>query len=124
MSTIHDQYTMIRTTITPFNRVSCPCGPPMCSTVDQCVVGLPGPFSAAEAHTYSTFQVLYWHSANSFWSRITSQLAGPEGSFVLTGACNLEVPGSNPGQSGYLSSCLCICSAPNCSKAWSVQCCL
>ena len=30
--------------------------------------------------------------------------AGPNGSFVSTGACNLEVPGSNPGRAGYLSS--------------------
>ena len=37
---------------------------------------------------------------------------------------NLGVSGSNPGQDGYLSSWLCIYSAPDCSKAWSVQCCL
>ena len=46
--------------------------------------------------------------------------AGPDGSFVSTGACNLEVPGSNPGRAGYLSSWLCIYSASNCPKAWSV----
>ena len=50
--------------------------------------------------------------------------AGPDGSFVSTGTCNLEEPGSNPGRDGYLSSWLCICSAPNCSKAWGVQGCL
>ena len=32
--------------------------------------------------------------------------------------------GSNPGRDGYLSSWLCIYSAPNCSKAVSVKCCL
>ena len=48
-------------------------------------------------------------------------VAGHDGSFVSTGACNLEVPDSNP---GYLSSWLCIYCAPNCSKAWIVQCCL
>ena len=41
-------------------------------------------------------------------------------SYRLHGACNLEVPGSNPGRAGYLSSWFCIYSAPNCSKAWSV----
>ena len=51
-------------------------------------------------------------------------VAGPDGSFVSTGACNLEVPGSNPsqhGQTGYLSSWLYhVYSAPNCFlKAWS-----
>ena len=40
--------------------------------------------------------------------------AGPDGSFVSTGAYNLEVAGSNPGLEGYLSSWLCIYSAPNC----------
>ena len=35
-------------------------------------------------------------------------VAGPDGSFVSTGACNLEVPGSNPGQAWYVSSWLCI----------------
>ena len=35
-------------------------------------------------------------------------LAGPDGSFVSTSACNLEVPGSNPGRDGYLSSWSCI----------------
>ena len=47
-------------------------------------------------------------------------VAGPDGSFVSTWACNLGVPGSYPGRDEYLSSWLCICSAPNCSKAWSV----
>ena len=28
-------------------------------------------------------------------------LVGPNGSFVSTGACNLEVPGSNPGRAGF-----------------------
>ena len=32
------------------------------------------------------------------------------------------VPSSNPGRAGYLSSWLCIYSAPNCSNVWSVQC--
>ena len=50
--------------------------------------------------------------------------AGPDGLFVSTGACNLGVPGLNPGRDVYLSSMLYIYSAPNCSKAWSVQCCL
>ena len=31
-------------------------------------------------------------------------MAGPDGSFVSTGACNLGVPGSNPGRNGNLSS--------------------
>ena len=44
-------------------------------------------------------------------------IAGPDGSFISAGACNLGVPGSNPGLDGYLSSWLCIYSAPNCSKA-------
>ena len=51
-------------------------------------------------------------------------VAGPDGSFVSTGACNLEVPSSNPGRAWYLSSWLCIYSAPNCLKTWNVQCCL
>ena len=51
-------------------------------------------------------------------------VAGPDGSFVSTVACNLEVPGSNPGRAWYLSSWLCIYSAPNCPKEWNVQCCL
>ena len=50
--------------------------------------------------------------------------AGPDGSFVSTEACNLEVPGSSSGRAGYLTSWLCICSVPNCSKVWIVQCCL
>ena len=33
-----------------------------------------------------------------------------------------KVPGSNPGRVGYLSSWLCIYSAPNCSMNWSIQC--
>ena len=41
-------------------------------------------------------------------------LIGPDGSFLLTEACKLEVPGSNSGRAGYLSSWLCIY-AP-CSK--------
>ena len=49
-------------------------------------------------------------------------VAGPDGSFVSTGACNLGVPGSNPGRNGYLSLWLCIYSAPNCSNEWSIQC--
>ena len=48
-------------------------------------------------------------------------VAGPDGSFVSTGACNLEVPCSNPGRAWYSSSWLCIYSAPNCSKAWNVH---
>ena len=36
----------------------------------------------------------------------------PDGFFVSTGSCNLEVSGSNPGRAGYLSSWLCINSAP------------
>ena len=50
--------------------------------------------------------------------------AGPDGSFVLTEACNLGVSDSNYDRAGYLSSLLCIYSAPNCLKVWSVQCCL
>ena len=34
--------------------------------------------------------------------------AGLDGSFVSTGACNMEVPGSNLARAGYLSSWLCI----------------
>ena len=48
----------------------------------------------------------------------------PDGSLVSTGGCNLDVPGSNPSRAGYLLLWLCICSTPNCSKAWRVQCCL
>ena len=44
-------------------------------------------------------------------------MAGPDVSFVLTRACNLEVPGLNPSRAGYLSSWLCIYSAQNCSNA-------
>ena len=47
-------------------------------------------------------------------------LAVPYGSFVSTGACNLDVAGSNPGRSSWL----CIYGDPNCLKAWGVQCCL
>ena len=64
-------------------------------------------------------------------------MANPGGSFLTTGAApmahscrlglvttgKLEVPGSNPGRAGYVSSWLCICTAPNCLKAWSVQFC-
>ena len=57
-------------------------------------------------------------------SRPSREGAGPDGSFVSTRACNLRVPGANPGRDGYLSSRLCINSALNCSKAWSVQYCL
>ena len=42
-------------------------------------------------------------------------LAGPDGSFGPVVAQNAEVLGSNPGRVS-----LCIYSAPNCSKAWSV----
>ena len=35
-------------------------------------------------------------------------MAGPDGSFVATGACNLQVEVSNPGRVGYSSSWLCI----------------
>ena len=49
-----------------------------------------------------------------------SQVAGPDGSFILTGVCNPGVPGSNPGRDGYLSSWLCI--AVFQTKAWSAQC--
>ena len=38
----------------------------------------------------------------------------------MSEACNLEVPGSNPGRGGYLSSWLCIYSAPNCSNDCTV----
>ena len=34
--------------------------------------------------------------------------AVPDGSFLSTGACNLELPGSNHGRDGYSSSWLCI----------------
>ena len=51
-------------------------------------------------------------------------LSGPDGSFKSTGACNLDVPGSNPGRAEYFSSWLYIYNTPNCSKTWSVQCCL
>ena len=46
------------------------------------------------------------------------------GLFVSAGACNLEVPGSNPGRAGYLSWWSCIDSAQYCLKAWREQCCL
>ena len=51
-------------------------------------------------------------------------LAGPDGPFVLTGACNLEAPGSNTSHPAYLLSCLCIYNFLNSSKTWSVQCCI
>ena len=35
-------------------------------------------------------------------------MAGPNGSFVSTGACNLEVPGSNPGRD-IICHCSCAC---------------
>ena len=57
-------------------------------------------------------------------AEVNRAMAGRDGSFVSAGACNLVVPDLNPGRDGYLSSWLCIYSAPNCSKAWSVQCCL
>ena len=34
--------------------------------------------------------------------------ADPDDPFVSTGACNMEVPDSNPGRAGYLPSWLCI----------------
>ena len=40
----------------------------------------------------------------------------------VTIRANLEVPDSNPGRTRYLLSWLGKCSAPYCSKAWSVQC--
>ena len=43
-------------------------------------------------------------------------LVGPDGSLASTGACSLEVTGSNTGQAEYLSSWLCIYSDANCSK--------
>ena len=46
------------------------------------------------------------------------------GSFDPTVDRKSEVLGSNPGRVGYLSSRLCIYSAPSCLKAWSVQWCL
>ena len=55
---------------------------------------------------------------------ILLHMAGFDGSFISTGACHLEEPGSNPGRAGYLSSWLCMSSAPNCSEEWSVQYCL
>ena len=59
-------------------------------------------------------------TCGSLYMFFTTAGASPDGSFVSTGACNLGVPGSNPGRDGYLSSWLCIYRAPNCSKAWSV----
>ena len=49
---------------------------------------------------------------------------GPDGSFDPFVARKSEILGSNPGRVGYLSSRLYVCSAANCSKDWSVQCCL
>ena len=43
--------------------------------------------------------------------------AGPDGSFDPVVAQNSEVLGSSPGRFRCLSSGLCICSDPNCSKA-------
>ena len=54
----------------------------------------------------------------------TSNIADADGSSVSTRVCNLEVPDSNPDRAGYLSSWFCVYSAPNCSQAWRVQCCL
>ena len=60
------------------------------------------------------------------WSNVVYMLrkcvvfAGYTGSFVSTGACNLEVPGSNPGRAGYLLSWLCIYSDPICSPGYGV----
>ena len=48
----------------------------------------------------------------SYFFIIISLKAGPDGSFVSTGACNLGVPVSNPGRDEYLSSWLCIYSEP------------
>ena len=38
---------------------------------------------------------------------LTWILADPDGSFVSTGACNLEVPGSNPGRAADICHCSC-----------------
>ena len=55
-------------------------------------------------------------------------IAGHDGSLVSTGACNLEVHTRFESRSGRIfvavHGCACICSAPNGSKAWSVQCCI
>ena len=51
-------------------------------------------------------------------------LDSPDGSFGPVVARNSEVLVSNPGRVRCVSSRLCIYSAPNCSKAWSAQCCL
>ena len=48
------------------------------------------------------------------------KLAGPDGSSVSSGACNLGVPGSNPGRDGYLSSWLCIYTALQAVQAHGV----
>ena len=53
--------------------------------------------------------------------QVWNVVAGLDGSFVSTEACNLEVPSSNISRAGYLTLSLCIYSAQNCSKAWSVQ---
>ena len=65
-----------------------------------------------------------WIQSNFTAFSFNKWKAGPDGSFVSTRTWNLGVPGSSPGRSEYLSSWLCIYSAPNCSKAWSVKCCL
>ena len=69
-------------------------------------------------HTKTQFITQLTHrNVKSHWQIRT---ASSDGSFLSTGACNLEVPGSNPGQIWclILSSWLGIYSAPNCSKAW------
>ena len=55
--------------------------------------------------------------------RLNTVLGRPDGSFVSTGACNLEVPGSNPGPAGYFLLWLCIYSAQT-VRIPGVQCCL
>ena len=53
--------------------------------------------------TIDVSDICYENSSHSDEGR-----TGPDGSSVATGACNLGVPGSNPGRDGYLSTSLCI----------------
>ena len=90
----------------------CMCVSVYCSLWKHLLLGAPvGVFHTARAVVlYVCFSVLQ----ASMWKHLLLGVAGPDGSFVSTGACNLGVLGSNPGRDGYLSSWLCIYSAPNC----------
>ena len=73
-------------------------------------------------NSHKHFYQFWWHL---FGLKLQSVVVNPDGSFgsfLSNGACNLKVPGLNPGRAGYLSLWLCIYSASDFSKSWSVQC--